>query len=433
MFSPKTAIQEIVSWVTQTYLDGHGGVPRGIDEHGNKSRERLFNDLGDYLPFFAFLGQADFCREQLADARRFRRPDGLLPGEFRYAGFECIRSYEHSDYLLGLLDVYEHLLSDGVKHDLLTTAERVHQTFFRSRQPHSWYFPKLHWSFPMTDWKDGMFIELFTLLATTFHEERFKQWAIQLAETIVKQSQDYPLPPDVQGDGWLGRQIVKCRFARAQYHYTPVKYIANTLFGMLELQRTWPEQRWKDYLDLARKTIERDLLNEQGAITAVARKGNAVAHEKILLVHSFPILDWAVDGAYFLHDNQYLTLAKRIADFWLTQQHPITGLMPKEANRTITDHDNLTDMSIALYKLAEVTRETRYHEAARRIIEGVYQFHRDPELNGYAHGVDVVTGEKRERGFKVKFVCLWIKALLAYQTNGIIYGTPHLYGLMKDR
>lgn len=429
------AIDEIVSWVTTSYVDARGGLPRGISKDGAHSAERLFNDLGDYLPFFATLNQREFCASQIAAARTYRRSDRLLPAEFRYAGLPCIRAYDHSDYLLGLIEAAR-LLNDGAaRQDAVAAAERVWEVFFSRGMPRSWYVPSLRRSLPLTDFRDGMYVELFLELGSLTDDARWIARARSLADALRGwvRAADYPLVPEVAGHGITGRAIVAARLREASRRYRPIKYVANTLFGLLELHRFRPDDALRSELAEARGRIAADLCTPEGAPCVAVRTPNGMRREPPTLVDAFPIIDWCCDAAHALKDDTYLGLARGAADFWLLRQHPATGLIPLRPDGTDTDIDTLTDTSIALWKLAELTGVDAYAAAARRIVDGVVAHHRDPETAGYAHAADVRTGAKTNRGYKVKYVCLFLKALLVAKNAGNVYSTPELALLVKDR
>src|SRR4051812_5492138 len=77
-----------------------------------KEGEKIFphhihSDLGDFLPFFLYFGEDEFVEKQVTlYTRSLWR--GLLVSEFPSFGIKnLVKSYEYTDLLLGLLDLYE--------------------------------------------------------------------------------------------------------------------------------------------------------------------------------------------------------------------------------------------------------------------------------------------------------------------------------------
>jgi hypothetical protein len=434
--APAEAIREIVDWAKTHYTDDLGGLARTINEDGRPSKERLFNDLGDYLPFFAFLGEDDFCLKQLEDTRCALTADGLLAPDFRYLGFPCVRSYEHTDLLLGLIDAYTFLPSETLQADILRVAHGVKRAFHpEDGYPSSWHFPSLRLRFPVLDLKDGMFIEIWTLLYRHYNNPSFLRTAEQLADHILSlaKQRSTPLVPDVIGTTLFGRWFVNFYFKKGARRYTPIKYIANTVYGFLELYKETNQQTYRQFLEQARTVIAHDLCDAEGAIHIGLQSATGVQHlSPAKLVQNFPMIDWAADCAYFLKDDSFLRLAERIARPWLEAQDRQTGLIPQDLGGTTTDLDNLTDTSIAFLKLAELTDDARYRTAAHRIIDGILTYHRQPERYGYALSVDTRTGEVVDGQRKIKFICLFLKTLIVRDRGTPIFGTE-LYDLTKDR
>jgi hypothetical protein len=436
LLTPTQAIQEILEWTRTRYTHPNGGVSRTVTQDGQPSKGRLFNDLGDYLPFFSFLGETTFCSQQLEDTYRFLTEDSLLPSEFQYFGLSCVRSYEHTDLLLGLIDAYQTIPSEKLKETIFRIADRLRELFHpKNGYRSSWYFPRIHLRFPVLDFKDGMLIEIWTLLYKTFHEPRFLEAAEELAQTVleISQKKGLSLVPNVVGTTFIGRMFVWAYFRNERTFYTSMKYNSNTLYAFLELYRLTGKESYRTYLIKASEAIRTTLCDANGAVhIAEYQEPHCRLLPETFLVQSFPLMDWAADCAFFLKEPAFLTLAKQIAHPWMGAQDPNTGLIPQELGGHTTDLDTLTDTSIAFYKIYNLTKDDSYKKAADRLIEGILRYHRQPLSDGYALGVNSHTGAVTDPHIKIKFICLFLKALICYERSDALF-EPRLYELTKDR
>lgn len=433
IFSSEQAGAEIVEWIKNHYQHPAGGVARGISQ-GQLSAERLFNDLGDYLPFMAALGERDWCFAELRAVQKTRRSDFLLPAEFKYFGQSCWRPYEHSDYLLGLLDLFTFWPSAELRADIISTLEKVWQTFFPQGRPHSWFFAEMNLRLPLADSRDGLFVEIFSDAAVVLEEKIWVERATQSADYFlgVMHKQNYPLLPEVSSWGgwqWLSRIF----FRRASRQITMIKYNSNWWYALLALWRRTGLLKYANALQQIAETLERDWLDEAGALHGGQYAAGKKVFDKILLVHNFPVIDWAADCAYFLGNDVFRRLGRRVADFWCAQQNTTTGLVPLAPTSVATDMDNLTDLAVAWYKLAEVTGQEKYFFAAEKLIDGVWLYQRQPTEFCYAHSADIRTGKILDPSAKIKFVCLWLKVLLLKKDGGKIFTNEALWGLLRDR
>ena len=433
---PKQAIEEIVHWIKTYYDDRKGGLPRSVKQDGSTSKYRLFNDLGDYLPFMAYLGEKKFCDRHLQDVKNILTKDHLLPPDFKYFGLPCTRSYEHTDLLLGLIDAYTFFPSEDLKALLSTVSQGVIQAFHPDgKNPSSWYFPTIKYHLPILDYKDGMFIEIWTLLAEAIDEPRYLKKAEDLASKLIKAVPKpfAPLVPDVVGMNPIGHLVTHTYLNKHRLHYTPMKYLSNTAYAILEIYKATRKDIYLNLLKEIKTALQTYALDENHRIVEFDRNGTKAIQSKTAhLVQNFPIMDWAADCFYFTKDESFLTFAKQIADAWLPLQEAQTGLIPFSTKSQETDLDTLTDTSMAFMKIGELSGDQKYSEAGKRIINGILTYHRKPELKGYVLMVNAKTGEVTCNDLKIKFICLFLKAIIVLDEQKPIYGTS-LYELTKDR
>jgi hypothetical protein len=113
-----------------------------------------------------------------------------------------------------------------------------------------------------------------------------------------------------------------------------------------------------------------------------------------------------------------------------------TGLFPLEdvaddQGRKPSLSDLQTDMSVALLKLSEVSKEQKYADAAKRCLRAYSQLHFGPY--GLFDAVDVDTGAPLDTTSKTKFLALSIKAWIALKNFGTLTTSPNLRQLLADR
>lgn len=416
MLTPREAIDEIVGWARTVYALPSGGFTRGR-YRGEYSTQTIFNDLGDYVPFLDAAGATDLAAREVEGALAACGSRNLLPSEFFYGPFAVIRSYEHTDFLLGLLDWYEQHPSPALHIRIEHILETVLNTFFPENTPHSWYVPSVRWRVPLWDGKDGQYVELLCDAARVLAAPSYEQRAREIAGTMQRavSERGMQLMPRLLGSTPMVNHAVRLR--RSSRDLIPAKYISNWAWGMLTLGDRDACMRISD-------AIATQVCNTDGALLA----GGSVH-----LVHNFPFIDWWCDVAHTFHNEHALSRARRCADFWLTLQNDTTGLIPVGPERYDTDADTVTDMIIALTKVGELMGEKKYIFAADRMYEGVMRYHRNPAVYGYAHSVDVRTGAHIDGEYKTKFVLLWLKVLLLRERGGTVYGDASLWRLLRDR
>lgn len=429
----RLAIEEVVAWTKQKYQHPLGGLARGISG-GILSKEQLFNDFGDYIPFFAFLGEREFCAEQMAALRSHRLKNYLLPPEFKYLGIPCTRSYEHSDYLLGLLDIFEQLPGIVSKKEMEDNLSVVHEYFFSSNIPHSWVFDVWPHQLPLADCKDGIFVELFVDASRVLNEPRYLDWAEKIADFFVRAKKNNGLLPNVVPSNKIGSVLINFLTKKEQRsHIGIIKYNISWWWALLALYRVSKKDDWLKEIHMSHSALCDYLLTADGAVMTGEWEVDKIIPDEIKLVENFPALDWLIDCAFFLQDVAFLKTAEKIACFWLKQQSATTGLFPAIAGGIVDDMDNNTDMIIALIKLAEMTGNSVYAEAADRAIEGTWKFHRVEHEKIYAHSVDISTGKIVDGGAKIKFICLWLKVLIVRSTGRSPLSDLNMWSLLRDR
>jgi hypothetical protein len=122
-----------------------------------------------------------------------------------------------------------------------------------------------------------------------------------------------------------------------------------------------------------------------------------------------------------------LNLARAIGEFWLSQQWP-NGLFPKIPGEASDHLDANTDLSVALHKLAFLTGDTRYRQAAERCRDAILVYHAGPA--GYVLSVSR-EGQVVDARVLVKYQSLLLK--LALLDGESPYDDTRVAGLLRDR
>lgn len=126
-----------------------------------------------------------------------------------------------------------------------------------------------------------------------------------------------------------------------------------------------------------------------------------------------------------------LDWAAACAEAWLARRTP-AGLVPEEDGSGRAFLDPQTDLSVDLFKLAELTGRAAYAEAAGRILEAVWSRHRLPR--GLSQSADDRTPQPGE--VETKFLGLALKGLLvrdAFERGERLLGESSLRRLCSDR
>jgi hypothetical protein len=433
VFDPQKAISEIQQWAHNNYRSDAGGVVRGV-KNGKKSEQVLFNDFGDYIPFFVHLHDIDFCKQQIIALRNYRGDNYLLPNEFSYFKIPCKRSYEHSDYLLGLLDVYEHYPDLISREEVCDTLDSVYDAFFPNGVPHSWYFSTWPHRVPLADTKDGIFIELYLDAARILNDHKYTGYAQKIAHFFLSASSKKSLVVNVIPSNSIGNLIRPIFASKMQRGYVGViKYNVSWWWSLLLLYRVTEDHIWLAELNKCHDQLVKKLIRDDGAVQVGQMVGDNLQDAHVLLVENFPAIDFLVDCAWFLKEETYVHTAKRIADFWLKYQNPVTGLFPISPDEFVDDLDNNTDIAVALFKLADITHDESYQKSAIKVVNGIWKYHRDVVNNVYVHSVDIRDGGVIRADGKVKFILLFLKLLILVSSDTSPIRDDSTWSLLRDR
>jgi hypothetical protein len=421
-------IDEILELIPQKYTNEDGVL---IEHKGGGRTRHILDDLGDYLPFFAYLKQDEFCENQIKALPKYMKGNLLKPLQ-KIFGIGVNTPYEHSDLVLGLVDYYNYKkdpktleLAEKVTHGLL-------KKFKLHKMKSSFYFPSIHVRLPLFDSMDGMYIELLVWMYKVTNDEKYLKHAEGLAKRMLKLplfKKEHLFPSLTSPVPWVFPKNIRQRTREVKL----MKNNTNTIFGLIELYKTKPEAYLKVGIDQWIRAVETKLMNDEGGVHGTAIKTKDGWDLKpVELTPNFAVLDCLCDAYHVFKDESYLKLAVRMGDYWLSKQSKETGLLPLFPDEAPDSYlDSETDMLVAFHKLAELTGDKRYKESADGIMDGILKHHHAE--GGYYLKVDINTGKPTQEHFKTKFITLFLKALILYETEGKLYNDPDLFELLKDR
>ena len=405
----------------------------------------LREDLGDYLPFLAAIGERSFCEQQIALAASAFR-NGFATG----ASFPALRRFRshllvpelNTDTLVGFLEL------DLVSHDpsLLRHAEALVATlssdFVQNGNICGFRIPALRYSAPIARGMNGLYAELLCDFAAQANEPRYLSQARSFADAWLRNPffQRHGLFPESSffRQQWRNRFLAEAATVR---QFKPNTSVAN---GILAVAEATGEPAYREALFRWFAAVQRTLTDSAGAVHGRwdSRTGR---RSEPLLLHAFPTIDLLCDAAHGLKAKELLPQAEALAEFWLSRRTAI-GLIPQHKDGGPTLLDSLTDFSCALFRLHELTGKQRYRAAAIELVEANLSCHavtpdlawdfeggKPTPLPAYVEQVDAATGAPANRTIKPKFIALLLKPLIYLESGKRMYEDRTLRKLMRDR
>ncbi len=423
--------RRIIDLLKSEFLFPDGGF--FLEKEGDKIFSyHIHPDLGDFLPFFLHFGEKDFIYRQVALYEKSLKKN-LFISEFPSFGISgLVKSYEYTDLLLGLTDLYEMDPNEYNKELLLKTVGTSIKVFNLNSSLSSYYYPKFNLHLPIIDTRDGTLIELFADLYKLGLGEEYLVIAKKIYSQLINLNfyKRFSIFPTFNVPKWLEfglRQIGdKDRFTKVVI----CKNTTNSLFGFLALAKVGTSEAHKE-IDKIIVELEKISDSIGGGIPIIYeldKDKKNIAN----LTATFPIIDFLCDLAHETGDLTKLDFAKRLADFWIGQQGE-TGLFPGVSNSKESFFDSETDMSVALYKLWEKTGDLKYKDSADKCVAGIIEYHGG---KNYVLAVDISNGTPINMTQRTKFLALFLKLLILkieYTKGKMIYSDKNLFNLLRDR
>jgi hypothetical protein len=387
------------------------------DSEKDGGRERpLVDDLGDFLPFTDYFGRRDIGDRHIAflEAR-----GGELA--YRYA-------FDFTDMLLGLAwRLAGPYADEASRRALARCADAFLARHWDGQAVRSYRFGPL--APALLSGQDTAFVEAFLELSDPTGDAAWASRAESLAAafTAAPLFEASGLVPDTIARGKFAGLALSLLRPESAGRARMVKANANLGFGFLEAKRRGLAWANEPLEKLTRAIL--DGVRENGGAPGNDLLPRATRTPDLLA--AFSTIDFLCDAAALSGSGELLDAARGIANFWLAQQSPVTGLFPKKAGGKTTYVDSETDMSVALLRLWEHTGDDAHLSSAIRCVDGVHRFHF--RERGLVLEVDVASGEVADPLLKGKFQALALKPLIYMIDGRRIIDSPELERLMRDR
>lgn len=391
-----------------------------------KQLERpIISDFGDYIPFLAYLGEETVCENHLK----------MLAQEI----FNFTRPTQREDCLLGLIELYRwtqdkmalNLAEELVRHLLLRYYQNeriatpkdayIRHVFEDDREKtlinalitrmtifaHSFSGDYLYTP------RNGIFIELLTDIYQLTGNKRYLQVAKNMANSWLHDPvfERYGLFPSFRLNpiGETRAVLTKDNTALIQsfvalYDITQEEFLKDAIYKWFRAvkKRCFDGSVWgKIYL---RSETKRELS----------------------LLYSFSVIDALCDAYCFVSkDKEILSFAEEISAFWIKLQSEV-GLVPMEFGSMISHQDYMTDFSISLWRLHELTGKQIYREVSEKAMGGLFKYHTFPLM------VDFRNGTATSQLEVPKFIFLMLKPIILLRENAV-YKKKEIFKLLRDR
>lgn len=391
-----------------------------------KSHYHIFPDLGDVLPFFIYFGEVKFIEKQI-EVFKSILINGILISEFPTFKIKGLaKSYEYSDLLLGLIDYYNFKQDDESKKLLIENVSKSIDIFKFNNTFSSYYWPKFDFNFPIRDSRDGMMIELFVDIYYLFDDEKYLEISKNIYTKLINSSfyKKNNIFPTFSGNKLFN--LFSDKFKEGDI----MKSNTNTLFAMFSLWKVTEDSKVLEDIINTIESIQHKATVDKGGVITSYNPNSGI--KKVSLTPSFAMLDFLCDFYYYHRRYKDIEYAQDIADYWLSRQAK-NGLFPLYNDSRETFVDAETDMSIALYKLYELTGEEKYNISANNCLDGMIKVHGKYD---YVLSVDIDTEKVLNASKKSKFLALFLKLLILkseLNNGGDIYNNKELFNLLKDR
>lgn len=436
--------EKLARFVIEECRGKEGVICDKIDlEKGICSDRPLISDLGDYAPFFYWLGEArdnsefkEFATEQVKIAEKVAMQEsGLFYTHLGNPKFKIFSANDMADSIVGVVLMYE---LTGDEH-FRSMADRFYEGISKELKMPSGFIsayssPVLKSPFSVSGYT-GVFIEELARLHMMTGEERYHALANELVKPWLNEERFkkyglffmHPTSPLFKFFEIILKTTASSSFDTA----IMMKPNTNMMYGLLELYKAGKDEAVLGAIEKWLSNLERVRTGDFFYSNYDCKKNAA---NTINLETNLIFTDILMEAYLMLEDEKLLDAAKRNVDGWLELQSP-SGLIPNSPEE-VTNYrsfkgvfpvvselpgrysrlDSQTDFSVELFKLAELTGDEKYKKVAFNLLEGVLNLHKYER--GYVEFVDTKTQKKD--GFKIetKFLALLLKAyLLAFEVS----------------
>lgn len=388
-------------------------------------------ELGDYIPFLYYFEEEEWVRDQVAQSGpELRRPAPPFLREDTMVGLLEYHRLSGDEDAIDLTTEYFDYLFDNYVHDgaiqtpyirrleneLGYASKHLSKKSLRivARLTKSLVTPFSHLNVPPYQAlpRNGVFIEMLVDAYEATGDEAHLDRARTLADTWLETDEfrSYGLFPTPHPIYWRSNYVLL------------FKGNTGVINGLLALFEATGNDRYSSAVETWVNAVQKYCVKETVHGRYRFDTGKTDLAE---LRFTFPFIDALCYAAYATGNENYLNIAKPIADFWLDRQGD-TGLFPLYPDGNNSHLDVMTDFCVALWRLAELTGENRYRDAAQRGLSGLFEHHRFPLF------VDINTGEVTDCTLVPRFATLMAKAVILCDVD-TIYGDRENFKLLRDR
>lgn len=383
----------------------------------------IISDYGDILPFLYHFGDKDFVYDLLNAAKPL-----LVDGLYHRPGRPLLA--QNHDWIFGLLELYR---MSGDRSILIVAEEAAHAvwTQFEYRgilldYPHN--FGSLKNAIGHAKAFNGGYIELFAGLFEYTGNAEYLHWATTYATALAASS-------SFQEHGLFERRLsVAWPLVERLLHpwikgrITLFKGNTNTLYGFLALTLVDNKpERWHTVIGQWVSAFEKKLWNK--GLVYLQLDGR-LRPRQIHLKAAFASLDLIcqlIAKGIIPQDKIYL--AVEIAEVWLSERWP-NSLIPAQPGGETNHLDANVDMAVALARLAFLTGEQKYWQAALEMKDAVLKHHQT--TYGYCNSV-TRSGQVADARIFVKYQSLLLKLCLFDHGLQQMFSSSKLNALLQDR
>ena len=404
-------------------VNGRDGTPVG--------QHTLLPELGDYLPFLAMIGETDYVQGQRRIVEGMLLPaiEPLNPNAGSLRWLKRQNPFYFSDLILGLLDCHALGLGDQWLAMAEDQTNRVMETFWKGDGLCKERFLASGWRLPICESDSLVMAEIMLDLYQANGNQRYLQSAEAILSPWLELAADSGVVPQVRPLAWWPRWIP--RFARRSQCCLLYKHNFFFLSALASLARVTQDPELEKRLI----TITFSALRHfQGEATVPYYRTIAT---KRGLIRDMPTLkctllaDHCCDIGQEYRNGELLEIAMAMAEFWLDQRHPKTGLIAYQLNDMATNADAITDFAVTLIKLHAASGQQKWLTAALELLAGMLTYHLGPF--GLYLSVDIRDGRVLEPTVETRYVSLFLKPWLLLDRPGSVYEQPLLLSLVKDR
>lgn len=406
--SISSEVSKILEFIKAHLTDNNGELRHELTNSG-LSKIYIYHDLGDITPFLAELKEITILENIFHKmSERLQKEKYLIsksPTLGKFYGFA--KSYEYTDFLIGLEDLNRNHESTKTRKMLISYVDQTTK-IFKFKGPHSSYFySKFRLSLPIIDTRDTTFIEIYCDLSESLENELYLRVAEKLFLRFkdIRKNDKFNLIPDYKTNFFFKKLL------GIKNNYTLMKNHTNTLHAYLRLfEITQSDKVLWEINDLFAEICKNFMIAKGQFSDNLAINSNEAS-----LKASFSMIEFICDYFIVTSDPWALNIAHDIAIFWQTKRGK-TGLFPMTTNSKISFFDSQTDMTISLWRIADLTSSTFLEKSADNSFQALYQFHANQK---FALNIDIDEGTVSCNSVRTKFVFLYLKALIAKSQSEI--------------